>query len=313
MAHLFEDSVLINGNNVGASYNAPSLNITAAGSTTLSIPSGVGSMFITIGFTGTGYTHNITLPVNDALGNPIPNGFSVQILASIPAASNIVVNYIDGVSSTTSISLTADQSINPLPVIWFVKTGNWDWKIGGGMPYQKVVWANTDLELRNYLGITAVTDALQAEIDVWTELKLNANVTNSTITPTAITGLATTVIPNCTHRLEYTILFSSTALNSGLGLTLQTPNGATGSFALATRIPIAVDGTAAEFQGTINSFGDVVLSTAVPVANALYIAQIVGIFNCSTGGTIQPAFRSEIAGQTITIYAGSVVLDRVFP
>lgn len=317
MAIVAEDSITLNGNSVGANAYANTINITTSGTTVLTVPSGVGSMFITINFTGSGYTHNITLPVNDSNGTVIPAGFGIQILASIPAGSNITVNYIDGVTATTNLTLVADATINPLPVNWFIKQtppSGWDWKIGGAMPYQKVVWANTDSEVRDYLGITAITNAIQAEIDVWTELKQATNITNnSNTTPVNIAGLTTNVIAGCTHKIEYTIMFSSAAAGTGIGLTLRTLYGAAGSFSLATRIPIAGDGTAAEFQGTINSFNDYVTGTAVPVANGLFIAQIVGIFNCTTSGTIVPAFRSEINGTVVTVYSGSTVLDRVFP
>lgn len=317
MAIIAEDSITLNGNNVGANAYANTIAVNAAGTTNLVVPSGVASMFITINFTGSGYTHNVVLPANDSNGVAIPAGFGIQVLASLPAGSNITINYVDGVTSTNNLVIVADPTINPLPVNWFIKqplTLGWDWKIGGAMPYQKVVWATTDAQVRDYLGITAQFNTIQSEIDVWTELKQPANITsNSNVTPTNITGLTTNVIAGCTHRIEYTILFSSAIATNGISLTLRTLDTASGNFSLATRIPIAVDGTAAEFQGTINAFNDYVIGTSVPVVNGLYIAQMVGIFNCVNGGTIVPAFRSEVNSNVTTVYAGSTVLDRVFP
>jgi len=160
--------------------------------------------------------------------------------------------------------------------------------------------------------ILSAIGKLVANDNTWTELVTTANLTNtSNATLSNVTELGISVVSGKVYKIEASLLFSSTAGNTGIVLSYGA-TGAAGTVSLAANIPIALDGTAAMLSGWITTFGDVVTGTGVQTANTFYIARLDGIFVCTTSGTIFPQFRSETNGQTITLRAGSVQLSREF-
>lgn len=167
-----DDEILLVGRKLGASTFS-TITISSAGSTTITMPSGVSTLFLTVNFTGAGYTHNIVLDSATS-----QNGDTVQVLASLPAGSNITVNYVDGVASSTKLIIVSDPLLNVKTVNWFARTNNWDLKIGGGMPFHKVALAMTDAELRDYLGLTDLIDDC-AKLNADNSLTGNQFISNS--------------------------------------------------------------------------------------------------------------------------------------
>ncbi len=128
------------------------------------------------------------------------------------------------------------------------------------------------------------------------------NASNATLVD--ISDLQFSVTAGNYYRIECMLMYRSAAAGTGIALTLGNTS-AVGTIAATADMMIAVDGTASRYAGSITTFNDVVTSTSVPAANTDYIANINGIFQCTTSGTIVPRFRSETNGQTITIQIGS--------
>jgi hypothetical protein len=157
--------------------------------------------------------------------------------------------------------------------------------------------------------------ALEATDAEWQELiKNSADVLNaSNATLTNIPELGFTAVANRRYYMEYTIKYRAAATGTGLAITLGTPNGAVGSLACVVNIPVAADGTAAGFTGSISALGDIVTSSGTPAATPTdHICNIKGIFQCTTGGTVLPQFRSEVNGSNINFRQYSVALIKEF-
>ena len=154
---------------------------------------------------------------------------------------------------------------------------------------------------------------LQGQIDVWTEL-ITANTYNNSSGSVLqnVTELGIPVTAGKTYRLEITLAFQSGATNRGLVITVGSTDGALGTIALTANILTGTDGTGGLHSGAITSLGDLVVSTSVQAANTDYICQIIGVFRCTTSGTIYPQFRASTNGTNQRISPGSVILSREF-
>lgn len=171
-----------------------------------------------------------------------------------------------------------------------------------------------DTEITAADTVLSALGKLQGQISVWTEIVTTADVANSSSTvPTNITELAIPVVAGRKYRYELTAIYQSTAITTGLAVSVETPDTAVGSIAMTARMIIAADGTASEYAGAITALGDLVIGTSVPVINTSYICTVVGMFTCTTSGTIQPQIRREAgAGTTVTLMTGSCLLVREF-
>lgn len=118
----------------------------------------------------------------------------------------------------------------------------------------------------------------------------------------SLTDLSLTVVAGQVYKLNYSLLFSSDTLTSGIELTLTGTGD--GDFSLSVSVPNAVDGNGAAYSGVINAIDDYVISPAVAVAGDLYTATIDGVFDCTVSGVITPAFRPEVTAEA-TVYKGS--------
>lgn len=137
------------------------------------------------------------------------------------------------------------------------------------------------------------------------DLTSASNVTLSAITPLVFTAVAGKV-----YLFEYTLRFRSAATGTGIALTLNSPDTAVGSLSAVANIIAADDGTNALYTGSINAYSDIVVSSNVETTNANFIAIIKGVFVCTASGTIQPYFRSETNGTTVTLASASVGIIR---
>lgn len=121
-----------------------------------------------------------------------------------------------------------------------------------------------------------------------------------------VTGLSFAVTAGVKYKYKFQILYTSAATTTGLRLGLTYP-AATVAVALAN-ISSGADGTGAYFQGTINTSGDSVLSTATSSTSANgHIAFVEGIIVPSANGTVQLTAATEVAASAITILANSLV------
>lgn len=152
------------------------------------------------------------------------------------------------------------------------------------------------------------------DMSVWNELITTADIiVNSNVTLTNVTELQFSAVAGRTYYLEYTIRFRSAATTTGITLTIGTSNTAAGSISCQVNLPVAADGTAALYTGSITALGDVVTSPSVATIQPdWYTANIKGSFICTTSGTVLPQFRSEVNGSNINFGTGSIALIRTF-
>ena len=139
---------------------------------------------------------------------------------------------------------------------------------------------------------------------ITTVRKTDADNTNNTITLSNATGLDLTLAAGTTYSFEYYVLFQSTQQNSGIALAINGP-GAPTIISYTVSIPVAADATTGVFSGWGTAYNDFVLGTGVQTANTTYIARIHGIVQTNAAGALLPRFRSETAGQTMTVKTGS--------
>jgi hypothetical protein len=127
----------------------------------------------------------------------------------------------------------------------------------------------------------------------------------TTTTLSDVTGLSFAVNANQLYKYKAFVFYTSAVTTTGLGIGLTYPVSTLATAQVST--PSGTDGTASFFQGTINSSGDSVLSTATPVANTQHLSIIEGAILPSVAGTVQLRARSEVNASTITILQNSFI------
>jgi hypothetical protein len=174
--------------------------------------------------------------------------------------------------------------------------------------------AATDTILQAFGKIQGQINQINANAAAWNELITTADIiTGSNVTLSNVAELGFTATVGKTYYLEYTIKFRAAATTTGITLTIGTTNGAAGSLACQVNMPVAADGTAALFTGSITTLGDVVVGTGTPTIQPdWYIANIKGSFICTTAGLILPQFRSEVNLSNVNFGTGSIALIREF-
>ena len=149
------------------------------------------------------------------------------------------------------------------------------------------------------------------EADFWFEFVASTTYINSSsVAFTNITDLEITVSADKFYYIEYTLLFRSVSVNTGVGFSFGWTG--TGSISAVVNMPVQSDGTNALYSGSITSQADVVVGTGVQTANTTYVANIKGVFTSTSAGTFVPQFRSEVNGSQVSIVAGSIALIREF-
>jgi hypothetical protein len=117
--------------------------------------------------------------------------------------------------------------------------------------------------------------------------------TNVGTTLTTMATLGFLLSSGTTYTFAYNIIFQSGGPTVGLKLGLNFPAATVQASNVA--IPVAADGTAAEFFGTISSSGDSVTGTGVETSGTNYLATIEGTIRPSANGTLVPIFSAELA------------------
>ena len=156
--------------------------------------------------------------------------------------------------------------------------------------------------------------ALETTDAQWNELvKTSADqLTNSNTTLTNVTDLLFPVVSGRIYYIELSLMCRSAATTTGIAITLNTTNTAAGTCAFQVNAPVAADGTAAGYTGSITSLGDIVTSSGFPTAVTNHIVNVKGSFVCTASGDLVPQFRSEVAGSNAAVAIGSVALIREF-
>lgn len=119
------------------------------------------------------------------------------------------------------------------------------------------------------------------------------------------TGLAFSVVSGTYYRFRFEVVFQSANTGAGLKVGLTTPTFTI--LACHASIPIAADGTAAQFDGQITSSGDSVVGTGVEATGTNYLAVVEGVILPSANGTIQVQHaRGGASASNITVKQGSM-------
>ena len=156
--------------------------------------------------------------------------------------------------------------------------------------------------------LIAALGKLQYQVSLIQRKTLSALLTNSSnVTLTSMSTLAVNVVAGKTYAFTAHIAFQSSALTTGLVLTM-TGVTAVGTLTAYASIPIAADSITAMYDGHITALNDLVVATGVPVINTNFMSTITGTFICTTGGQLLPAFRSEVNGSQVTVSLGSTII-----
>lgn len=172
----------------------------------------------------------------------------------------------------------------------------------------------TDVLLAAIGKLQAQINRLTAESAKWIEEATASTYSNSsTVTGVNITELAISVVSGRRYYYEATLCHKTATGGTGVGVTLTGSGGAGIDGALMVNVPNTnTDGTGAIYGGTINALNDYVTSTASVGAASPQVLNIKGCFECTSSGTINLTFRSESAGNAVTIGVGSTILVREF-
>jgi hypothetical protein len=142
--------------------------------------------------------------------------------------------------------------------------------------------------------------------DPWSWQKLASDVSNSTVTLAAATGLSFTAAANTTYLVEVIGAFQSAAITTGIALALDIPSGSVVGQIIHSTSATALGGTEqiADNATTGATSGVRAAATNVPIIARFVVA--IG----ATGGAVQLNFRSEIAASAVTLKAGLTAMGR---
>jgi hypothetical protein len=142
--------------------------------------------------------------------------------------------------------------------------------------------------------------------DPWTWQKLSADVSNSTVTLAAVTGLSFAAAANTTYLVDVVGAFQSAATTTGIALALDIPSGSIVGQAIANVSASALGSTeqVADSATTGATTGVRAAATNTPVTARFIVA--VG----ASAGTIQLQFRSEVAASAVTMKAALTAMGR---
>ncbi len=284
--------------------------LTAAANTGIAIPSTAVTDF--------------TEAVQDVMGGALVDSASVDFVYNDVANTQTANVLPAGVNHDALLNFVANEHVDHSTVSLVAGTGISATGLGDLTASRTINLANTAVTPGTYGSSSQsaqITVDAQGRITAaanvgiigsdWQELINTATLTNnSNVTLTRVPNLAIDVVAGRNYRIEAHIRFRSAAGGTGIGFTLNSPDGATGTVAGTADIPQAGDGTGSIYSGAITSLGDLVLSTAVPAANTDYLAIIAAQFTCTGSGTVEPFFRSETNGTTVTVQVGSNLIAR---
>jgi hypothetical protein len=142
--------------------------------------------------------------------------------------------------------------------------------------------------------------------DPWTWQKLGTDVTNSTTTLAAVTGLSFPAAANTTYLVDVVGAFQAAATTTGIAVALDIPSGSVIGQAIANISASTVGATEqiADNATTGATAGVRAANTNIPFSARFVVA--VG----ATSGAVQLQFRSEIAASAVTMKANLTAMGR---
>jgi len=158
----------------------------------------------------------------------------------------------------------------------------------------------------------AEIDILNIDLTKRKYYKMAANLaTTSNTVLTNITDLSITVTSGKSYRIYVDLIGQSAATTTGFTIGMVALDSADGNVSFTVQAGNnSAEGAAGEHQGRIRSLSGATglfQGGQVFEANQNCRIGIMGIFDCTVSGTICPAFRSEVSGSQVTIYAGSII------
>lgn len=152
-------------------------------------------------------------------------------------------------------------------------------------------------------------DTLENASSIFKELTTTQS--NSTVTPTAITELITTLEANSIYKVTAFVTFRSAATTTGVGIGYTSLTDTLNQIEIV--VPISSGAVATHLRKIFPNGSELitgeVLGTGVTTINANQTAMITGLIH--TAGVVgdwTPRFRSEVAGSAITLQVGSSIL-----
>ncbi len=228
------------------------------------------------------------------------------------AAGTVAIGGVTAAVTAGNVTVTAANATNPrIDLIVVDNTGAKSVTAGTAStsPVPPAIPANSVVLYTIYVAAndTTMEAALlvdkRAFIRVATK-KLTASETGATTATLADTSLNFKVSNGVYYYFRFVIIHQTSVSTSGLKIGLTTPT--TTRFAAAVNAPNAADGTSAHFFGTINSSGDSVISTNVPVQSVDYACIIEGTILPSADGTLMVQYANEAAAGTVQMMQGSI-------
>lgn len=139
--------------------------------------------------------------------------------------------------------------------------------------------------------------------------RLRAMVENDIVVSSNVLGNVAVAIDLPSHglwRISGVIIYRTALATTGIRIGMLAP--ANDGFSVSVNIFIAADAAAACFCGQINAGKTSVVSPSVQTANTDQHAELWGVVNALTTGTLQMAAASEVNGSAVTIRPGSYLL-----
>ncbi len=269
------------------------------------------------------------------LGDPGANGVVVRTALNTTVArtitgttSNITVTNGDGVAGNPTLDLGATAVQTDQANTW--TTGTQDFESASvTRPFRRLAFASfpaTCTANREFLERSDPATAGQVVYvcnaagtgwdlvgdgggaggsDAENVVKLGADVTNTTTTLADATGLSFTAAANTTYLIEIWVIYTTAATTTGINLSVNGPAAPTSiSFLRFTGLSTnagAVSNFNAYDAGTANA-------SALTGVNIALIKAVLA--NAATSGTFILRFASEVAGNAVTIKAGSTLRFR---
>jgi Major tropism determinant N-terminal domain len=130
---------------------------------------------------------------------------------------------------------------------------------------------------------------------------LGSDRTSTVVTAADVTGLSFAVKAGVQYHFEFSVLFQSATLTTGIALSIDGPASPT---LLAYNVVIPISDTS-QVVGNRRAYNTLTVGTAVNPINANYRATISGTIQPSADGTLIVRFASEIASTSVVVKAGS--------
>lgn len=150
--------------------------------------------------------------------------------------------------------------------------------------------------------------AIQQNGDSW-RLRImveNDITTSSNVLNVSSPGVSLTLPSAGLWRISGVIIYRTAAQTTGIAMGMLAPSN--DGFSVSVNIFTAADAVNACFAGQINNSKNSVTSPNVQTANTDQHAELWGVLNALTTGTLQFAIASEVNGSAVTIRPGSYIL-----